>query len=304
MPTQTPSRFLNLQALASLQHLRFTTRRRIDGSFSGRHRSRQLGGAGEFVDFREYAPGDDLRRLDWKVLARTGRMHLRLYQDETNLTCTMLLDASSSMRFGGKGTGVDGPGSKLAYSQYFATALSQLIVCGQDQVGLGIAADTLRAWIPPGGHREHLARIHSQIESMRTWPATHLGASLRQMFERTSRRGVLLIVSDFLCDSLEDTFAAVRLFRSRYWEVVCLHLVHPQEESLPTGMACRFEGLENDGQIDCSPAEIARAYEEKFEAHCRTVRAMALASGCDYRRVSTATPYLETLSGFLAERLS
>lgn len=303
MRTRTPTRFLNLQALASLQHLRFTTRRRIDGSYSGRHRSRQLGGAGEFVDFREYAPGDDLRRLDWKVLARTGRMHLRLYQDETNLTCTMLLDASSSMRFSGAARGVDGVGSKLQYMQFFATALSQLIVGGQDQVGLAIAAERLRMWIPPGGHPEHLARVHEHIESLRTYPRTDLGHALRQVFERLSRRGVLLIISDFLCDSLEDTFAAVRLFRSRYWEVVCLHLVHPQEESLPTGMACRFEGLENDGHIDCSPGEIARQYEEKFENHCRAVRAMALASGCDYRRVSTATPYLETLGGFLAERL-
>src|SRR5271154_1939069 len=95
------SRFLNLRTLAALSHLRFATRHRIEGSYSGRHRSRQRGGSAEFVDYREYAPGEDLRRIDWKVLGRTGRPYVRLYQDETNLRCTMMLDASGSMQFAG-----------------------------------------------------------------------------------------------------------------------------------------------------------------------------------------------------------
>lgn len=303
MPVTGNSRFLELQALTTLQHMRFTTKRRIDGSYSGRHRSRQLGGAGEFVDFREYSPGDDLRRLDWKVYGRTGRPYLRLYQDETNLTCTLLIDASGSMRFGGIENRANGRGSKLEYAQFFATAMAYLVSSGQDQIGLAIAADQLKRFIPPGSTPEHLARIHSNIEKLITWPATDLGKSLRQLFERQSRRGVLMILSDFLCDEPEDVFAAVRLFRSRHWEVIALHLVHPLEERLPTGTAFRFEGLEHDGNADCSPAEISRQYEERFEFHCQAIRSMALASGCDYRRVSTATPYLQTLSGFLVDRV-
>ena len=302
MLIRSTSRFLDMRALASLQHLRFTTRRRIDGAYSGRHQSRQLGGAGEFVDFREYTPGDDLRRLDWKVLARTGRTYLRLFQDETNLMCTLLIDASGSMRFGGHTRGVDGPGSKLEYAQYLATALAHLICGGQDQVGLAVAADRLREFIPPGSTPDHVARLHNAIEKLATWPATNMGESLRQLFAHLSRRSVLLVMSDFLFDDPEDAFAALRLFRSRYWEIIVLHLVHPHEERLPTGTAFRFEGLENDGRIDCSPAEISAAYEQRFAAHCAAVRSMALATGCDYRRVSTATPYLQTLSGFLVER--
>src|SRR5713226_6270243 len=104
MTNDTCNRFLDLRALSALEQMRFSTRHRIDGTYSGRHRSRQLGGAGEFVDYREYAPGEDLRRLDWKVLARTGRSYIRLYQDETNLLCTLLLDASGSMQFGAAST--------------------------------------------------------------------------------------------------------------------------------------------------------------------------------------------------------
>src|SRR6478736_5076446 len=101
MPAQATSRsrFLDLRSLGALAHMRFATRHQIEGAYSGRHRSRQKGGAGEFVDFREYSAGEDLRRLDWKVLARTGRPYVRLYQDETNLRCMLALDASNSMLF-------------------------------------------------------------------------------------------------------------------------------------------------------------------------------------------------------------
>src|SRR5688572_32597716 len=107
------SRFLNLRALSALEHMRFVTRHQIEGAYSGRHRSKQQGGAAEFVDYREYAPGEDLRRLDWKVLARTDRPYVRLYQDETNLICTIVLDASGSMQFGGNRRAAATSGSKL-----------------------------------------------------------------------------------------------------------------------------------------------------------------------------------------------
>jgi uncharacterized protein (DUF58 family) len=103
MSTQAKSRFLDLRALSALEHMRFTTRHRIEGAYSGRHQSRQQGGAGEFVDFRQYSGSEDLRRLDWKVLGRTGKAFVRLYQDETNLLCTLAIDASGSMRFGARG---------------------------------------------------------------------------------------------------------------------------------------------------------------------------------------------------------
>ncbi|MBS0263140.1 MAG: DUF58 domain-containing protein [Planctomycetes bacterium] len=302
MLTRPATRFLELQALAGLQHLRFTTRRRIDGSYSGRHQSRQLSGSGEFVDFREYSPGDDLRKLDWKVMARTGRRYLRLYQDETDLTCTILIDASSSMKFAVPVAEQKLAGTKLEYVQYFATALTHLLVSRQDRVGLAIASDQLQHFLPPGCTPDHLQRVHRVIDRLSTWPATNLGVAIQELFNRFKRRGVLLVASDFLCDDLAGTFSALRLFRSRFWEVVALHIVHPAEEKLPAGDAFRFVGLENEGTINCTPAEIREAYERRFEEHCATVRSLAQAAGCDYRRVSTAVPYLQTLSGFLAER--
>src|SRR5436305_13398321 len=115
------SRFLELNALSAVAHMRFVTRTQIEGSYSGRHRSRQQGGAAEFVDYRVYVEGEDLRRLDWKVLARTGRAYTRIYQDETNLLCTIAIDASGSMSFGTR-AGSGGGTNKLEYAQHPAAS--------------------------------------------------------------------------------------------------------------------------------------------------------------------------------------
>lgn len=301
MSTRTQSRFLDLRALAALEHLRFTTRQRIEGTYSGRHQSRQQGGAGEFVDYREYSGGEDLRRLDWKVLARTGKAFVRIYQDETNLPCTLALDASGSMAFGENGR-KHGAGSKIEYAQYLATAFSHVISRAQDQVGLAIMDETLREFMAPHATPTHVTRLQDLIEAMVTRPARHMADALRMLFERSSRRGVLMVISDFLMDDLERVFAALRLFRHQGWEVIVLHLVHPGEERLPDGVAFRFDGMENDGSVFCSPADIRAEYQRRFQSHLSVIRQFALAGGYDYRLVSTAVSYIRTLQGFLVER--
>lgn len=299
------SRFLEHRALASIQHMRFSTRNRIEGARSGRHVSRQLGGGGEFADYREYTPGEDLRRLDWRVMSRTGRAYIKVFQDETNLVCMPVIDISGSMKFAGhadRDRSTTTTGSKLEYAQYFVTALSHIICFGRDQVGLGLVSDQLTDFFPPASTTDHLMRMHESIEGIRPAGTTRLAGSLEQIFQRVGRRGVLLLVSDFLADDLEAVFSVLRLFRHRGWDVVALHLVHPHEERLPTGTAFRFEGLESEGSIDCSPSEIREIYERNFASHLTLVRKLSLSTGCDYRLVSTAVPYLHTLNRFLVDR--
>jgi len=295
------SRFLDLRALAALENMQFVTRQSIEGSYSGRHRSRRHGGAGEFADYREYTEGEDLRRLDWKVLARTGRAYTRLYHDETNLKALLVLDASASMSFGGRDRN-NGTGSKLEYAQYLSTALSHVIIRRQDQVGLAVVSDRIDRRLAPGATSQHATVVQEAIERTEPKSVTKLDGSLRKLFEQAGRRGVLIMISDFLFEDLEPAFADLRLFRHRNWEVVLLHLVHPEEERLPEGIGFRFVGLEGEGSIDASPSEIRAEYERRFANHLDMVRSAGNGAGCDYRRVSTAVPYLQTLRGFLTER--
>lgn len=295
MTAPPAGRFLELGALGALEHLRFAPRKRIEGSFSGRYSSRRLGGSGEFADFREYSEGEDLRRLDWKVLARTGKAFTRLYQDENNLVCTLVLDASGSMTFGT-------PRSKLEYTQFLASAFSYLIGRQQDQIGLAALTDRVDAYFPPGGAPTHVAAVLGAIERLASRPTTNLADALKDLYRRSKRRGVLIVFSDFLIEPLDAAFSALGMFRQRGWEIIVLHVVHPDEERLPDGVAYRFVGLENDGLADVSPAEIRDQYQRRFETHAAMVRNLALADGCDYARISTAVPYLQTLGRFLVER--
>jgi uncharacterized protein (DUF58 family) len=304
--TAAHSRFLDLRALASVAGMRFTTKQRIEGAYSGRHVSRQTGGSGEFADFREYSPGEDLRRLDWKVYARTGKSYIRLYQDETNLLCTLAIDVSGSMTFGSEslssGSSTSSGGSKLEFAQYLATGLSHVISQTQDHVGVASLGERLYEFVAPGGTSSHATRVQEVIEQLSTHPAVTLSAGLNELFERSRTRGVLILFSDLLVDDLEEVFATLRLFRHRRFEIVLLHLVHPGEERLPEGSAFQFEGLENEGRVDCSPAEIRDAYEAAFARHLAAVRTMALAIGCDYRKISTAQPWMSVLQSFLVDR--
>ena len=192
--------------------------------------------------------------------------------------------------------------SKLEYVQRLASSLAHLIGQQQDQVGLAVVSDGLAAFVPPGGTPGHVARLLEEIEALQGLPVTRLGQGLRELYRRLARRGVLLIMSDFLVDDLDDVFGAVRLFRHRQFEVILLHVVHPDEKRLPEGAAYRFVGMENDGSVDASPREIREIYAQRFEAHMAEVRSMALSTGCDYRPISTAIPYLQALGEFLVDR--
>ncbi len=301
MLNQGKTKFLELSALAALQNMRFTTRHRIEGTYSGRHTSRTLGGSGEFSDYREYTPGEDLRRLDWRVLGRTGRAYVKLFQDETNLVCTPVVDCSRSMQFGAA-SAKDDSGSKLEYAQYFVTALSHLVSFGRDQVGLALVNDSLQDFLAPGSTPDHVTRLHQELAAVNASGEAKWEPALSELFQRSGRRGVMLLISDFLSDDLDSLFSSIRLFRHRGWEVITLHLVHPDEERLPVGSAFRFEGMEGEGFVNCSPNEIREIYESSFAQHLSNIRSMALSAGCDYRMVSTAIPYLQTLSGFLVAR--
>ncbi len=281
--------------------MRFLTHRKVEGAYSGRHVSKRLGGAGEFVDYREYTPGDDLRRVDWKAMGRMGRTYLKMFQDETDLNCTMLIDSSGSMLQGARSPR-NHQGSKLEWAQYFCTALSHLIVLQRDSAGLATHANNQVTYLPPSSSLVQKAVLHNAIGNLFPQGNTQLQEILSDLNLRGKRRGVLVILSDFLVDSMEPVLSNLRQFRTRGWELVALHLMDPNEQKLPTGNAFRFVGLEFDGFVNCMTSQIRKDYEDRFQKHLEKTRTSLLGIGCDYHLISTATNYLDVLRSFLILR--
>ncbi len=310
-------RFLELRQLVALEHMRFVTPHRVDGPYSGRHRSRAMGGSGEFADYRPYTPGDDLRRLDWRVLGRTGRAYIKRFQEDTNLACLPVIDCSGSMLFDGQPSKTTATGwlgkniplvshdaapDKLTYAQYFTTALTHLVTRGGDQTGLGLIGDGLHLYRSPGSTESHARSLYEAIESIETAGQSDIAGGLESIIGRVRGRGVMLLLSDLLVDDIRNLTAALRHFRHRGWEIVILHLIHPDEEDLPEGVAYQFEGLEGEGNVRCRVNEIRDLYLRRWRDHLEKARNIATAVGADYRRISTATSYLDTLGQFLVQR--
>lgn len=294
------SKFLDLRSLYGLEGLRFTAKRRIEGSYSGRHVARKQGGAGEFADYREYSPGDDLRRLDWRILARTGKTFLKLHQDETNLACTLMIDSSGSMGFCGYQQKQDE--SKLVWCQYFATALSHLVLTGRDHVGLAVSEQQQFTYLPPSCLPQQRGLLHETIAKLIPRGVTSLGKSLDALFMQVKKRGVLMLLSDFLELDLDPMLSSLRKFRSRGWEVIAIQVVHPDELTLPKGRAFRFLGMEGETPVAVQVNELRQAYETRFERHQAAVRSGLLSIGCDFYSIYTSTHYMDVLRQFLIKR--
>ena len=295
------SPFFEPSKLAGLEKMRFSTSRRVEGAYSGRHVAKRRGGAGEFVDYREYSPGDDLRRFDWKALGRTGRSYLKLFQDETDLRCSLLLDCSGSMTQGSR-SDTDLVGSKLEWMQYFATALSHLILLGRDAVGMCSVRQGVEDFLPPAASMLQRSLLHESIERLRPHGETDLASGLDGLLVQSGRRGVLLAISDFLVPSLDSVISGFRKFRAKGWEVIALHLVHPDEVTLPTGNAYRFIDFEGAGEVSCQMTEIRRAYEDRFQSHLKLTREALFGVGCDYHRILVSESYIDVLRSFLVMR--
>ena len=299
-PQRSGFRFLEPAALQGLRNLRLAARRIVEGSFAGSHRSRLRGSSVEFADYREYTPGDDLRRLDWKALGRMGRPYLRTYDEETNLRCIFVLDRSSSMNF--PRIQNERFWTKLEYARYLLAATAYLVAQSRDQVGLAVGGGGLDQYIEAQSGFGHLDLILHAIEGITTEPKTNLGAVLNELFPRLRRRAMLVIFSDFLEPSSAELFQALRICRHHHFEVILFHVIDPRERELPEGASYRFRDPEGPAFVDAAPSEIRLAYREGFTRFLEETRRQALASGCDYERVDTDVPYPEVLRRFLRLR--
>lgn len=286
---------LDPHALAHAELLGLHARQVVEGYLAGEHRSPFFGFATEFAQHREYAQGDDLRHLDWKVLGRTDRYYVKQYEQETNFVAQILLDGSESMRYG------SGRVTKLQYAKQLAACLSYLILLQRDAVAVGLFDAVLRRYLPRSNNRSNLHVIMGQLAALEPSAGTQIGPVLHEMATQTPRKGITLLVSD-LFDEEERILDGIQHLRYVGHEVVVFHVLDPAELSFPFDGNVEFVGLEGIPPLLTRAHEIRKTYLEEVEGFCRRLREGCERNQCHYVRVNTAEPLRDTLSGYLAFR--
>ena len=289
-------RFLNPSILASISGLDLVAKTVVDGFVAGMHRSPDFGFSQEFAEYSPYTPGDDLRRIDWNVYARTERMYLKRYHGETNSSLTILLDASNSMQFGSHGV------NKMDYARYLAASLFYLAIRGQrDAAGLITFDDEIRNYIRPSTRQGQLHRLLAGLEQAEARARTDFAKPMRYFMELLRRRGIVLIVSDFW-ESPESIIRTIEPLRFRGNEVVLFHVLDPEDVHPKLNGPAILVDLETEAKLEVTPDYTRHEYREKIEAHLADLRDRTQAAGMGYYLLMTDRPLDEALREYLTLR--
>ncbi len=297
-------KYLSPAELSGLKNMLFAARVIVEGAYAGRHRSPYKGSAAEFVDYREYYPGDEIRTIDWKAYARTDRHFVKLFQRETDMACHIVLDRSASMGYGGKAFRAFFPTkevSKLEYGSYLAAALAYLLVKQGDRVGLTLFDEKVTAHVPAGSTFPHLYGLLNTLEQQKPGKKTSVSRALHDVFSLHKRRGMLIVISDLLDDPVK-VFQALDMFRHRRFEVVLFHVLHRYELTLPPLDSVNFVDAETNETMTARPGDIAESYDSELRIYLDQTAAAARARGIDYNLANTSTPHAVALQKYLLVR--
>lgn len=265
---------LDADALARIDRVGLAARRVVDGYLAGLHRSDRHGFSVEFAQHREYAPGDDFKHLDWKVLGRSDRYYLKQYELETNLVAWLAVDASESMRYGS----TDGA-TKYDTACTAAAALAHLVARQGDSAGLATFDTDVREVLSPGSSPTHLRDLLRVMAAGPGGEKTDPAGTLHRLADRFTRRGVVMIFGDCL-DDTDGLLAGLRHLRYRKHEVVLFHVLDPAERDFPFQQPTLFRGLEEWPELLTDPRGVRKAYLAEFNGFLDALRA-----GCRDRQV-------------------
>ncbi|MBX3441717.1 MAG: DUF58 domain-containing protein [Planctomyces sp.] len=289
-------RFLPPDAVARISRLEIQARTVVEGFLSGLHRSPYFGQSIEFAQHREYAPGDDTRRVDWKVWSRTDRYFIKQYEEETNLTTTILVDASESMQFS------SGTLSKFDYACQIAAALSYLLLRQHDAVGVTTFDDSVRNVVPPSSRGSQLHAILAALEGGTPNRKTDLESLLKRVANERSQRGVVVMISDLFADR-SGLFKGLKLLRQRGHDVLVFHVLDDEELDFTYSGTTKFEGLESAGELVCDPRSLREGYLKAMDAFLTEIRRRCAQTVVDYQTVRTSEHLDAVLRHFLNNRV-
>ncbi len=289
------AKFLDAQVLGRLMHLPLLARTPMEGSVSGHHKSPHRGSSVEFAEYRNYVPGDDIRRLDWRVFARTDRFYLKEFEAETNLRCYFVLDCSGSMKYGTAGA------TKLDYAKQLVATLAYLAAHQGDAVSLICAGKKSFAEIPPRRNPAHLRLIFDTLEKAQARGETGIVDVLHDLAEKVRRRAFVVVLSDFFCD-LEPLLNCFRHLHFQKHDLAVFQLLHPAEINFQFDRPVRFVDLESSFSLVTEPANVRDEYLRQLRLFLANLKAGCHEFGADYRQVVTDQNYEKVLANFLLER--
>jgi uncharacterized protein (DUF58 family) len=296
-------RYFDAQSLGQLKNIALVARGVVEGFVTGLHKSPHHGFSVEFAEHRPYNPGDDPRYLDWKMLARTDRLTIKRFEDETNVKVHVLLDVSASMAFGTDAAlTVDGrPATKLEYACYLCACLAYLMIRQQDAVGLVTFDHEVRSYLPPSSRPTQLRQVLETLEKIQPTRQTDIPRTFHDLANRFGRRNLVVILSDLL-DEGDAIVKALHHFRHCKHEVILFHLFDPAELDFPFSKLTDFVDLETDERVQVDPRYAREQYLAEVEAFCDRMRKECAGTLVDYYRITTDAPLARMLMRFLALR--
>jgi uncharacterized protein (DUF58 family) len=291
------TKYLAPEVLQQLGDLELIAREVVEGLRVGSHRSQLRGFSTEFAHHRQYAPGDSLRTIDWRVYGRSDRYYTKLYEAETNFDCHLLIDSSSSMTYG------SGKVSKLEYAKFLAASLAYLVLKQRDSVGLSVFDSEVRAYLPPRSTMGILLRMDQLLRDAKPAPKTAIAKQLHDVALMMKRRSFVVVLSDFLSD-VDDVLAGLDHLRFDGHNVMVLHTLDPHELEFPFEGTWQFDGLEGEEPLITQPERIRDDYLANFNEYMTAFRDGCVASQVDYALVDTSRPLNVVLSEFFHLRES
>jgi uncharacterized protein (DUF58 family) len=287
--------YLQPDVVSRAQVLGVKARSIVEGIRVGDHRSPFRGYSVEFVQHRQYAPGDDIRHIDWKSYGRTERYTIKQYEQETNFLGHILLDASRSMLYG------QGETNKLEYAKLVAATLAYVIIHQRDSAGLAIFDEGWRARLPVSGQPGHMKNVLEALEAAEPRDKTSVGPLLHELAQQARRRGLVFLISDCF-DEVGGLLKGLQHLRFQGHDVTVFHVLHPDELEMPFDGMVKFDGLEERKHLLARPQLIRPAYLRALEKYLKELRAGCEANRCDYVLLDTSRPLAVALSNYLARR--
>ncbi|MHC4716977.1 MAG: DUF58 domain-containing protein [Planctomycetota bacterium] len=293
---ESPYEYFEPDRMGRLANLNVVARQVVEGFISGLHRSPHRGFSVEFSEHREYAPGDDLRHLDWVAWGRTDRYYIKQYEQETNLRAYILLDVSASMGYR-YGASV----SKFQYGCFLAACLAYLMTRQQDVVGLVAFDERVRLHLPPASSPAHLDRLFTGLETLTPGRRTAVAGTFHELADRIAKRGLIVVISD-LYDEPADVMRALQHFCYKKHQLIVLHTFDPAELELPFKRITHFVDLENGEKIQVDPRLLREAYRGELGAFIERYRKECSDRSIEYAVTRTDVPYDRMLLDYLGRR--